>query len=169
MLLREPLKPATPAEPQLITAPAEVGDRDDRVVERRLDVDVPLGHVLPFPAPLLDGPLAFSHALSVPRHFVFLPRADRPLRSAPLAGVGLGPLAADRQVAPMAQAAVRADLDEALDVQRDLAAQVALDLVAAVDELAQPVDLLLGEVADPGVGVDVRLREDLLAVGSPMP
>src|SRR6476469_10307129 len=30
----------------------EVGDRDDRVVERRLDVDVPLGHVLLLPAPL---------------------------------------------------------------------------------------------------------------------
>ena len=69
----------------------------------------------------------------------------------------------------MAQAAVRADLDQALDVERDLAAQVALDLVAAVDQLAEPVDLLLGEVADPGVRVDVRLGEDLLAVGRPMP
>ena len=51
----------------------------------------------------------------------------------------------------MAQAAIRADLLESLDVQRDLAPQVALDLVAAVDDLAQPVDLVLGEVTDAGV------------------
>ena len=63
----------------------------------------------------------------------------------------------------MAQAAVRADLDETLDVERDLAPQVAFDLVAAVDQLAQPVDLLLGEVPHPGVRVDVRLGQDLLA------
>jgi hypothetical protein len=63
----------------------------------------------------------------------------------------------------MAQAAVRADLDETLDVERDLAPQVPFDLVAAVDQLAEPVDLLLGEVPYPGVRVDVRLRQDLLA------
>src|SRR5947199_4001452 len=32
----------------------EVGDRDEGVVERRLDVDVPLRDVLPFAAALLD-------------------------------------------------------------------------------------------------------------------
>ena len=62
----------------------------------------------------------------------------------------------------MAKAAVRADLLEALDVERDLAAQVALDLVAPIDDLAQPVHLVLGQVADPGVAIDVGLDEDLL-------
>ena len=62
----------------------------------------------------------------------------------------------------MAHPAVRADLDQALDVERDLAPQVAFDLVAAIDQLAEPVDLLFGEVADPGVRVDVGLGEDLL-------
>jgi hypothetical protein len=47
--------------------------------------------------------------------------------------------------------------------QRNLAAQVTLDLVAPVDELAQPVDLLFGQVAHPRVRVDVRLGQDLLA------
>ena len=61
--------------------------------------------------------------------------------------------------------AVRADLDEPLDVEGHLATQVALDLVAPVDQLAEPVDLLLGEVADAGVRVDVRLGQDLLARG----
>ena len=48
----------------------------------------------------------------------------------------------------MAHPAVRADLDQALDVERDLSPEVALDLVAPVDELAEPVDLLLGEITD---------------------
>ena len=69
----------------------------------------------------------------------------------------------------MAHAAVGADLDEALDVEGHLATQVAFDLVAPVDQLAQPVDLLFGEVADARVRVDVRLREDLLAGGQPDP
>src|SRR5436190_16883735 len=48
-------------------APADHGtrkirDRDDRVVERRLDVDVPLRDVLAFPAALLYRPLALGHA-----------------------------------------------------------------------------------------------------------
>src|SRR5437660_5693474 len=44
---------------------ARIGDRDDRVVEGRLDVDVALGHVLPLSTALLHRFLAFGHALSV--------------------------------------------------------------------------------------------------------
>ena len=61
-----------PAEPHDDHVPGQVRDRHDRVVEARLDVDVPLGNVLAFPTPLLDGALAFGHALTVPRHFDFL-------------------------------------------------------------------------------------------------
>src|SRR3954453_2479337 len=42
----------TPADDRAV----EVGDRDDRVVERRLDVDVPLGDVLLLAAALLHRP-----------------------------------------------------------------------------------------------------------------
>jgi hypothetical protein len=73
--------------------------------------------------------------------------ADGLLGTASLARIRLRSLAADRQVASVAHPAIRADLDQSLDVQRDLAAQVTLDLVAPVDELAQPVDLLFGQVA----------------------
>src|SRR4029079_3634540 len=97
------------------------------------------------------------------------PHADRLLRSAPLASVRLGALAADRQVAPVAEAAVGADLDESLDVEGRLAAEVALHLVSAVDQLAQAVDLLLGEIADTGVRIDVGLGKDLLARGQTDP
>jgi hypothetical protein len=61
------------------------------------------------------------------------------------------------------EAAVRADLDEALDVQRHLAPEVALDLERPVDDLAKPVDLVFGEVPNTGVRVDAGLLEDLLA------
>src|SRR6478752_2100407 len=48
----------------------------------------------------------------------------------------------------MPHAPVRPDLDEALDVQRHLATEVALDLVGAIDDLAEPVDLVFREVPD---------------------
>src|SRR5580692_5704239 len=41
------------------------------------------------------------------------------------AGVGMGALAAHRQAAAMAQAAIRTHLDEALDVQREFLAKIA--------------------------------------------
>src|SRR6188768_2406652 len=53
-------------------SPVEVGDRDDRVVERRLDVNVPLRDVLLLAPTYLDRSLAFRHAWSVPRHFLRL-------------------------------------------------------------------------------------------------
>src|SRR5690606_20812051 len=48
-----------------------------------------------------------------------------------------------------------------LDVELHLATEVTLDLVLAVDDLAQAADLGLGEVLDPGVGRDLRLAEDV--------
>src|SRR5688572_3617213 len=47
----------------------EVGDRDDRVVERGLDVNVPLRDVLLLTPTCLDRSLAFRHS-SVLRHFL---------------------------------------------------------------------------------------------------
>ena len=69
----------------------------------------------------------------------------------------------------MAQALPAADLHLAADVLLDLTAQVALDLEVLVDVGADPVDLFVGEVADPGVAVEAELVADLLAVVRPMP
>ena len=96
-------------------------------------------------------------------------RADLAARTLAGTRVRVRALAAHRQAAAMAKAAVAADLHEPLDVLAHLAAEVALDLEVAVDVLAQADDLLLGEVAHPRVGVDAGLPQDLLAVVRPIP
>jgi hypothetical protein len=53
--------------------------------------------------------------------------------------------------------------------ERHLPAKVTLDLDPAVDHLAQAVDLLLGQIADPGVRVDAGLLRIFWLVGRPMP
>src|SRR3954468_21355617 len=70
------------------------------------------------------------------------------LRALSGARVGLRPLAVDRQAAAVPQPTIRANLGEALDRLRALAAQVALDLEVRVDVLAELRDLVLGQVAD---------------------
>src|SRR5215217_5927670 len=80
-------------------------------------------------------------------------------------GVGVGALAAHRQPSAVPDPLVAADLDLALDVLLDLAAQVALDLVVGVDPLPQADDLLLGQVADAGVGVHPGALDGLDGAG----
>src|SRR4051812_6684441 len=80
-----------------------------------------------------------------------LSAADGLLRALARARVGLRPLAVDRQAATMPEPAVCANLGEALDGLRALAAKVALDLVVRIDVLAELRDLFLGQVANLGV------------------
>src|SRR5690349_5647427 len=134
VLLREPLKPATPAEPQLTTAPVRSVIVMIVLLNDAWTWTCPTGTFFFSRRRCLTAFLRSAMRLFRPRLLRGLaPSADRALRAAPLARVGLGPLAAHRQVPPMAEAAVRADLLESLDVQRDLAAQVALDLEAPID------------------------------------
>src|SRR3954451_21428246 len=137
-----------------------VGQGDDRVVERRLDVrladrDVLLGAAAPALRALRSGAQLLLPRLLLAGHLHALGALAR-------ARVGLGVLAADGQAAPVAQAAVAADLHQALDVLRTLTAQVALDRQSAVDGVAQLADLVLGEVADVGVGRDADLGQELV-------
>src|SRR6266496_1364680 len=67
----------------------------------------------------------------------------------------------------MPDPSVGADLHQALDVHAHFAAKVTLDLEATVDHLAQAVDLLLGEVADPCRFGDIGRRDDLARGGRP--
>src|SRR5579872_4855700 len=94
---------------------------------------------------------------------------DRLLGALAGAGVGVGPLAVHRQAAPVPEALVADDLDLALDVLVLLAAQVALDLEVGVDVAAQPHDLVLGQIADPGVRADHRTLGHFLGPGGADP
>src|SRR5271165_6477747 len=68
--------------------------------------------------------------------------------------VGLRPLPVHREPAAMADALVAADLDLAPDVSLDLAAQVTFDLIGGVDPVAEPDQLLVAQVVNPGVAAD---------------
>src|SRR6202043_3513066 len=91
------------------------------------------------------------------------------LRALASAGVGLGVLAAHRQAATVTQAAVAGDVLEAFDVLRALAPQIALDGQAVVDRVAELGHLVLGEVADVGVGADADVLQQLVGRRAPDP
>src|SRR5207247_8680665 len=67
----------------------------------------------------------------------------------------------DGQVPPGAEPAVPAEVDHALDARRDVAAEVALDLVAGVDRASKTRRLLVGQVVALAPGIDLRLGAQL--------
>src|SRR5262249_32937020 len=92
--------------------PVLVGEGEDRGVERRLGMSRPDGDVLARTAPGATAgrlPARRCHLLRL------LPAADGLLRALPGAAVRLRPLPAGGKAAPVAEAAVRADLGQALD------------------------------------------------------
>src|SRR5262245_3728207 len=158
--------------------PHPVRERDDRVVERRLDVGdagadfaplAPLGALLPWCRFRFFGHALRSRLLRRCRRRCRRRRRRRrrrllldhhaPLGALPRAGVGVGPLSADRETAAMADAAIGADVHQALDVHRDVAAQVTFDLELALDDLADPVHFVVGPRLHPLARIDVGLEQ----------
>ena len=108
-----------------------VRDGNDRVVERRLDKDEAVGNVLTFALlelfALCPQPIcSFAGSVSSPLLGHLLLTGNCALARA-LAGtsVRVGALAAYGKAAAMAKSAVGLDFDQALDVQRDVFAQIA--------------------------------------------
>src|SRR3990172_5291321 len=64
------------------------------------------------------------------------------------AGVGVRALAADRQIAAVAQAAIALRFDQAADIHLNLLAEIAFDPAFGLDGLAKVIDLFLGQVLD---------------------
>ena len=60
----------------------------------------------------------------------------------------------------MTEAAIAADVHEALDAHGDLTAKIAFDLVFLVDDLADFLDIRLGELVGAEVGADVCFLKD---------
>src|SRR5690349_2883138 len=108
---------------------------------------------------------------------LLLHRHLTPLGALAGARVGVSPLAADGQVAPVTKAAIAAEIHQSLDLRLDFAAEVTLDLAVRLDHTADGAELLLVEIvgadrlthaglvedrSSGGVAdaVDVRQRDD---------
>src|SRR5215210_5847129 len=119
--------------------------------------------------PLLAGALRGGAIYVLVSGFLrcFLAAPDRLLGALAGARVGLGALAVRRQPAAVADAAIGADLLEALDRLRALAAQIPLHLEVRVDEVAELRDLGVGEISDLLVGREAELRAHLPSLRGP--
>src|SRR6476469_7886619 len=145
-----------------------VGDRHDRVVERRLDVRQAGVHDALL-APLLERLLLLARGLFCAgcrrfslRHGLHrLLLGNRALARA-LAGarVRARPLAAHRQAAAVPQAAVAADFHQALDVERDLLAEIAFHTPLLLDHPADLADVVFRQVLHADVRAHARFLED---------
>src|SRR5579871_2465245 len=88
-------------------------------------------------------------------------------RSFARAGIGMGALSANRQVAAMTESTVGADFDETLDVHRNFLAQIALDQSLGLDDRTDAVDLFFAEVLNLLHRLDLGFVEN--ARGARMP
>src|SRR5690348_7725825 len=70
------------------------------------------------------------------------------------------PLAADRQAAAVTVSAIGTNLDQTLDVHRDVLAQVAFNVAFRLDHLADAVDFVFAEILHLLVAFDVRGAEN---------
>src|SRR5262249_11355766 len=160
--------------------PLGIGDRDRRVVERRVDVRVSVVDDALLAA-LLERLLlrgasrgllgaAFGWRGGCGDRFVFSHQSlDRLLlgdgalaRPLPRARIGLRALAADREVAAVPEAAPAADLHQPLDVHRDFLAQVAFDPALLLDDAADLPDVVFRQVLDADVRADARRDQDVV-------
>src|SRR5262249_40911176 len=91
-----------------------------------------------------------------------LPASDGLLRALAGARVGLRALTTGGKAATVPEAAVAADLREALDRLRALAPQVALDLHVRVGVVAELRDLVVREILDLLVAIELERVADLL-------
>src|SRR5580698_4213556 len=64
----------------------------------------------------------------------------------PRAGVRVGALSVDREAAAVTEAAVAAEVHQALDVHLHFATKIALDLVVGLEELSDLLDVVLGQL-----------------------
>src|SRR5579864_3717415 len=143
----------------------QVADRHNRIVKRRLNVRDARRNVLAFLALAAGrcGHPESSLAGGRRRGGLGLRLAGADGLLLALAGPGVRPraLAAHRQPLAVPLAAVAADLDEAPDVHRHVAPQVAFDFIVAVDHLAEARDFLVREGAHARVRAHPGDPEDL--------
>ena len=76
------------------------------------------------------------------------------------ARIGVRALSPRRQAAAVAQSTVGLNVDEALDVHRDVLAEIAFDVSLVLDNLADAVYLVFAEILDLLEWVNIRRSED---------
>src|SRR6059058_2475260 len=157
--LREPLKPAEPADSHAITLPSLSVRATIVLLKLVLMCAWPIAmflrtrrRVRPRVAAALRGGAKLLRRL--------LAASDGLLRALSTARVRLRPLPVHRQAAPVADPPIRPDLAEALDRLLPVTAQVTLDLEVRVDVVAELRDLLVRQVLDLRVRVELELRGD---------
>src|SRR5262245_27684014 len=163
-----------------------IGERDDGVVEGRLHVGDAHTDLLALASPpaLSRGRgrflfLGVSHACASSllrrrssrrrgRHWLLL---DHDTLAAPLPGarVRMGALSADGQALAVTDATVAADVHQPLDAHRHLAAQVALHLVLALEDVPQAPGLIVAPVLHALARIHARLDEEPLGGRRPDP
>jgi hypothetical protein len=94
---------------------------------------------------------------------------DRLCRTLAGTGIGVGALTTNRQATAMAQTAVAAQVHQALDVHRDFAAQIAFDLVVAVDGFTNLQHFGVGQLVDAALGGMLTFSTISWANFGPMP
>jgi hypothetical protein len=67
----------------------------------------------------------------------------------------------------VSQATVAADFGKALDIHGNLAAQITLNHVLAIDEFADPRHLSICKIPHPRFGLNICARQDIIATTSP--
>src|SRR5688500_12281563 len=152
--LREPLKPAPPADSHAMTLPSRSVRATIVLLKLVLMWAWPTGMFLrtfrrPRGRPGFCCATLLLHLLLAGDLHALLALAAARIR--------LRALAVHGKPAPMAEAPVGADLHQALDVLGALTAEVTLHREVGVDEVAELDDLVVREVPDVRVGIDPRL------------
>ena len=115
--------------------------------------------------------VAIEHGMKTVEVYVKGPGAGREsairaLRALAGTCIGLGALATAGQILAMAGATEGLDLDQALDVQSNVAAQVAFnDDVSLIDVVTDLSLFFQSQVLDAGIGVDTSSCQDLVGSG----
>src|SRR6202171_5085760 len=92
----------------------------------------------------------------------YLFAGDRASLALARARIGVGALTPHRQIFTMTEPAIAAEILQPLDVELHLAAKIALDLIFAVDHLADLRNFLVGELAHAPLGRDFERGHDVL-------
>ena len=134
-----------------------VGNGNNRIVERRVNVRYRLGYFLLYFLTCSGFSLCFCHRVVLLLH----------LSSGSFAGtrIGFGALTAYRQPASVSYASITSQVSKSFDIEADVAAQIAFYRVIR-NFLTQFIQVAIGQLFDLAAGFDLRIRTNFACAGS---